>query len=230
MGAAGLLDRLVNQLNEVFGSALEIDWLPRVRLRDRSQHELTALREGLAGYRISALGPDGAPIPASDQDEYFPIFYARGGLSASPNFGLDIRSDPAQKEAIERARYSDAPAATLPVDHADSGLPSNVFVFAPVFAFDTSKEAAQDRRINIDGFIRSAFPPGPLIGQGFRAVKLPRGLDIYFFQPEAAPNALPFHIRSSLLRSGRLSRGRAPTSKPDCIGPARSRSPTQNGR
>ena len=194
-------DRLVDPRNDVFGIATEIDWMPRVRRRDRAQHELSAAREGLVGYHISTLNSDGAPIPAGEQNEYFPIFYARGGIKTSLHFGLEISSDPVQREAMDRARDSGELAATLPDKDAEAGLHSAVFLFAPVFAFDARHDTVQNRRVNLEGFIRVTFLPGPFIDHVFRAVKGPRGVDFSFFLRGAGPNAFPFHVRSSLLRS-----------------------------
>jgi hypothetical protein len=76
-----------------------------------------------------------------------------------------------------------------------------IFLFAPVFGFDLPHDGEDERRNNLEGFIRGAFLPSPLIDQVFRGVKSPQGLDIYFFRQGAGPNEPPFDVRSSLLRS-----------------------------
>ena len=56
---------------------LALSWIPRVTRDERARHELTGAREGIAGYRISIVGPDGRLLPAPEKDEYFPVFYSK---------------------------------------------------------------------------------------------------------------------------------------------------------
>ncbi|MGO8846217.1 MAG: EAL domain-containing protein [Methylocella sp.] len=195
-------NRIVNQSRDVFSPIFEIDWAPRVRRRWRSLHEIKATREGLAGYHISMLDPDGKPIPAPEQDEYFPVYYAQNTIEMPLTYGVDMGSVPAQREAMERSDDSGRIAATPPVESfTSSGLQSAVYVFVAIYVFDSPHEKVEDRRRNLRGFIRGAFLPSTLIDRILSKVKPPRGLDIYFFQQGAGQDARPFHVRSSLLRS-----------------------------
>ena len=56
-------------------------WLPRVPREQREAHERAGAREGIAGYHIKSILPDGTRVPAPDRDEHFPIFYAATGLA-----------------------------------------------------------------------------------------------------------------------------------------------------
>jgi len=187
----------IDRLSGAFDGALEIDWAPRVRRGDRAENERAAAHQGLVGYRINTLGPETATIPAEEQDDYFPVFYVHGGLKTPPRLGFDIRSDPAQRAAIERLLEGSPLAATLPLEQP----PSDVFLLAPVFAFDRAHDTPQDRRRNLKGVIRGAIMPGALIDQIFRADKSSQGVDIEFFRSGAGPDELPFYIHSSQ-RSG----------------------------
>ena len=174
---------------------LEFDWLPRIVRRGRVSHERAATGQDLAGSHMNARGNDGSLVPADAQDEYFPILYS-SQPTASSHIGMDIGTDPAEREAMAHARDSGRLAATPP-----AARPADIFLFAPVYGLDLPHDGVEDRRSTLEGFIRGAFVPGPLIDQIFRGVKSPQGLDIYFFRPGAGPNELPFHVRSSLLRS-----------------------------
>jgi diguanylate cyclase (GGDEF)-like protein/PAS domain S-box-containing protein len=109
---------------------------------------------------------------------------------------LDIGLDPALWEAMKRARESGRLTATPPTATA-----AEIFLLAPVYFYNLPHDTTEQRGRNLEGFIRGAFAPGPLINLVFRGVKSPRGLDIYFFRQGAGPDEPPFHVRSSLLRT-----------------------------
>jgi hypothetical protein len=166
---------------------LEFDWLPRVIGQGRASHERAAMGQDLSGDHVSAHGNDGSLVPADAQDEYFPILYS--SLStASSHIGMDTGSNPVEREAMTYARDSGRLAATPPV-----AATSDIFLCAPVYGFDLPHDGVEDRRSTLEGFIRGAFVPGPLIDQIFRGVKSPQGLDIYFFCQDSGPNEPPFH-------------------------------------
>ena len=175
------------EVNNLLGRMLEFDWLPRVIGRGRASHERTAMGQDLSGDHVSAHGNDGSLVPADAQDEYFPILYS--SLStASSHIGTDIGSDPMEREAMTHARDNGRLAATPP-----AAGPADIFLFAPVYGFDLPHDGVEDRRSTLEGFIRGASVPGPLIDQIFRGVKSPQGLDIYFFCQDSGPNEPPFH-------------------------------------
>ena len=187
---------IIDGLRSVFDATVEIDWAPRVRRHERDRQEAVAASQGLEGYHISTRGNDGILVPADAQDEYFPILYSTRTTTAPTLFGLDIGSDPAQGEAMTHARDIGRLATTPPV-----AGPGDIFLLEPVYGFDLPHDGIEDRRSNLEGFLRGSFLPGPLIDKVLRGVKSPQGLDIYFFQQGAGPNDPPFHVRSSLLRS-----------------------------
>ena len=62
-------------------------WLPRVPREQRRQHERAGAQEGMLGYHIKSIRPDGTRAPAPDRDEHFPIFYAATEAPDSPVYG-----------------------------------------------------------------------------------------------------------------------------------------------
>lgn len=194
-------DRVTDPQNGIFAISSEIDWAPRVREGDRIPHELAA-SDGRPGYRINTLGPDGKSVPATGRDEYFPILFARGSRHGSTDFGFDIGSDAAQRDAMERILNGAALAATAPAKRADLGFQEAVvFLFAPKFEPGALHDTAQDRRHNLMGFVRVALVPSALINQVLRGQHSALGADISFFQAGAGPVALPFYVRSSPSRT-----------------------------
>src|SRR6266576_2126228 len=69
---------------EVFGGRLfadhpgilRIGWLPRVNRKERADYEAAAVNDGIAGYQIRSLAPDGGLSPAPESKFYFPVFFS----------------------------------------------------------------------------------------------------------------------------------------------------------
>jgi diguanylate cyclase (GGDEF)-like protein/PAS domain S-box-containing protein len=132
----------------------------------------------------------------------FPLLYIAAPLQEPPVFGLDLASDPWQRSALERAGNSDALAATSFLQApADFSLRTAIAIFAPVYRNGPPDAKAEDRRRKVVGYVRGVFPVGTTLDDILRDVRMPRGLDIEFFGAGAAPDALPFYVRSSLLRT-----------------------------
>jgi CHASE1-domain containing sensor protein len=82
---------------------LNVAWIPRVKQHERLAHEHSAARDGLAGYRIRAVVPDGSLPVAPDQDEYFPKFYSTEART-SPVYGLDLNDGGMRQRVLNHVR------------------------------------------------------------------------------------------------------------------------------
>ncbi|WP_431204674.1 bifunctional diguanylate cyclase/phosphodiesterase [Bradyrhizobium betae] len=136
---------------------LRIGWLPRVNRKERAEYEAAANADGVSGYRIKTLQGDSF-APAPQEDEYFPIFYSTQPKS-SPVYGMDYKSVPERRIALERARDNDritAIRSRLYVPREGGGLP-DVIVAVPVYAKGTSRETIADRRRNLAGYVVGVF-------------------------------------------------------------------------
>jgi CHASE domain len=179
--------RATGEVNNILDKMLEFDWLPRIVDQGHASHERAATGQDLSGDHMSAHGKDGSLVPADAQDEYFPMLYS-SLPTVSPHIGMDIGSNPVEREVMTHARDSGRLAATAP-----AAGPADIFLYAPVYGLDLPHDGVEDRRSTLEGFIRGAFVPGPLIDQIFRGVKSPQDLDIYFFCQDSGPNDPPFH-------------------------------------
>lgn len=183
-------------LRGVFGSTLSVEWIPRIRQEERAAHELSAAALGIPGYRIIAYGKDGASMPAEAKDEYFPVYLSSRAPGAPSRAGFDISSDPAQQEALIRARDTGKVAATPP----EAG-PREIYLLAPVYSRGLPEETAEGRQRNIEGFLAGTFLPGALIDESLAGINTPQEFAIYFFHGSAEPKSLPFHVHAPPLRS-----------------------------
>jgi CHASE1-domain containing sensor protein len=177
---------------------LALSWLPRVTRDQRSGFELAAVRNGLPGYHITTVAPDGTLAPAGDQDEYFPILYSSRESPDSQVYGIDLNDGGLRQQTLERARDGHR-TATSPtfVLYSGAGDRNGFFVVLPVYALGLPHETLQDRRSNLTGYVEGVFQTGVMIETILAATTTPEGLDLYFFNAETGSDASPLYFHSS---------------------------------
>ena len=178
-----------------------LSWIPRVRRDDRAAYEFAAARDGLEGYQFKAATADGGMVPAGEQEEYYPIFYATVPR-ASRLYGLDLRSEPPTLAELERARDDDQLGFSMVPALVSAGGKQHGYVFSlPVYQQGSRHDTVEYRRRNLVGFVHGSFITAKMIDTVLIASTVPRALDLFFFEPESAPNALPLYVHGSRLRN-----------------------------
>jgi diguanylate cyclase len=177
-----------------------LSWVPRMPQSERAEHERAGSAEGIAGYRIKAMEEDGRLVLSPVQTEYYPIFYATVPLD-SPVYGLDLRSEPETLSELEHARDADQLGFSQVRGLVTAAGKQPGFLFSlPVYKHGTSHDSVADRRRNLLGFVHGSLITGRMIDDIIKANKTAKGLDCYFFKPNAAPDDLPVYVHGSRLR------------------------------
>jgi diguanylate cyclase (GGDEF)-like protein/PAS domain S-box-containing protein len=188
------------QLFDNKNAMLAASWVPRVTRDERAEFERRAVGDGLTGYQIRSIKPDGSTPVAPDAPEYFPILYtSRIGASAAV-YGLDLLDGGLRQQALERARDEDRPVAT-PIFELRRGEGNrNGFVIAlPVYQRGAPHDTLEDRRRNLIGVVQGVFQASVLINTILDAATAPAGLDVSLFAAKPAPDSLPFFVHYSRL-------------------------------
>jgi PAS domain S-box-containing protein len=95
---------------------LAVEWLPRVRARDRGVHESEVRAEGFADYQLRTLGPHGGTVAVPAKPEYYPVLYVEPLEANREALGLDVSSAGPGLAALTRAAATGEPSATSPMD------------------------------------------------------------------------------------------------------------------
>ncbi len=208
----GEFEAFTRPLLESNSAIQTLSWVPRVLRSERAAHEQLGAAEGLTDYAIKAIAADGSMAPSPENDEYFPIFYATVPKT-SRLYGLDLRSEPATLAELEHARdwdqlgFSEVPALVT------TGGTQHGFIFSlPLYRHGLPHDTVEDRRRNLVGFVHGSFATAKMIDTIVHASTTPQGLDLFFFEPDAGPSALPLYVRGSRLREqalGPMSRAAA---------------------
>jgi diguanylate cyclase (GGDEF)-like protein len=161
---------------------LGMSWIPRVTLQQRPMHERAGALDGIPGYRINAVAPDGGIAPAPEKSEYFPVFYTATEPADSPVYGLDLHDGGVRQKTLEQARDSDSIATSAQFTLlSGSGDHRGFFVALPVYTSNLPHETIKDRERNVHGYVQAVFQTSTLIETILQRSTTPGGLDLYFY-------------------------------------------------
>jgi PAS domain S-box-containing protein len=138
------------------GTIQALAWVPRVPRNLRSAFEKAAQDDGPASFQITDRLPHGEMTRAGQRSEYFPIFCLEPLQGNERAFGFDMASDPARRDALERAADSGWLAATgrvVLVGTGDDGF----LVFRPYYRGGADPASKQARRDTLAGFVLGIF-------------------------------------------------------------------------
>jgi diguanylate cyclase (GGDEF)-like protein len=176
-------------------SVQNLSWVPRIARAERAVYEQAAMRDGIGGFRIKAVTSDDRLVRSPERDEYFPIFYSSVAQRQSAIYGLDLASQPAVLQRLERARDDDR-LSVVP-DFMLHGTATHAVLFSlPVYRAGFPRETTAERRANLLGFVHGAFRLDTAFGE-ITTTSAPSGLDLYLFAPDAGPDSAPLHSHVS---------------------------------
>ncbi len=148
-------------------------WDPRVPGGERPAWEARARAEGFAtfGFTEERDHSEGIIVPAASREEYFPVYYLESLQRNVAALGFDVGAEPRRREALERARDTAQPCATVPIRLAqEPGSQRGFIVFLPIYSTKPPPEAVEQRRRTLLGFATAVFRIGDLLEPSLRAV------------------------------------------------------------
>ena len=80
----GEFDVFVKRIMDDQNAILGMSWIPRVTQDQRIAHERAAVLDGIPGYRIKSVAPDGSMAPSPEKGEYFPVLHTSPEAPGSP--------------------------------------------------------------------------------------------------------------------------------------------------
>ncbi|MBU1909696.1 MAG: PAS domain S-box protein, partial [Verrucomicrobia bacterium] len=108
-------------------------WVPSVAAPAVADVEAEAQRDGLTDFSIWQDNAEGARIPATGHERYFPMFYVTPVPKLEKMLGFDMGSEPVRRAALDEARRAGQATATDPVTlFALPDQPKGIVVFQAV--------------------------------------------------------------------------------------------------
>jgi PAS domain S-box-containing protein len=170
-----------NSLRADLECAEALGWVRWVDPPHRESHEETARSEDLSGYRIRQRGADGQLVPATERDEYYPIYYLEPDKAFPDGLGYDLGMHP---EAVAVMRGAAATGALTAAPMTSPLGPASdryvLFAAAPVYEGKAVGVDVDRRHSDLDGFVVGWFWLDTAIGSATRYLG-PAGLDTYLF-------------------------------------------------
>ncbi len=186
-----------------------LQWIPRVPAADRPGREAKAVSDGLFGFRFTARDATGKGIPAPPREEHYPVFFIEPFDGNEGSLGLDLAADRDSREVLQLARDIGTMVATQGAAREPDGTRPIIEVVLPIFTAKEIPATVAERREKLSGFVRGAFHLGDMLSATLPALTAPPGLDIYLYDPEAAPGRELIYYHPSPLREEQ-SRARTP--------------------
>jgi diguanylate cyclase len=179
-------------------------WARRVARAERDEFERALRAEGFANFEIWERDAQGNRVRAGDRAEYFPMVYPDPVEYTQQILGFDIISEPIRADAIRRARNSQIPTATPPMNLITKAEPDGFMTFIPVYPKETS---SQDRSHAPEGVMYGVFGTAPMIEKILKVKTIASGFDICFFNPGRTRE--PAHPLAPIPGPSRVVRGAA---------------------
>ncbi len=193
---------LVSGLLSQYDGVQALSWVPRVTSAARADFEARAREDGLSGFRIAELTPDGKRIDAAERDEYFPVRVQKHFRGDDSILGLDLSSEPERRQAIMRATDTGKAAVTARVPLLSAGRDRGwgVLIFSPIYAEGAHTGTVEARRAGLVGLAVGVFRVSDMLETILDHTTVPVGLDQYFFDGPAPDAARLIHTHQSRVR------------------------------
>ncbi|HEV7877086.1 putative bifunctional diguanylate cyclase/phosphodiesterase [Bradyrhizobium sp.] len=180
-----------DELMENQRAMLSASWIPRVARQQRAAHEEAARRDGIAGYTIQSVTPQGMLTAAPERDEYFPVYYSTEQQTPLSVHGLNLADGGLREETLVRARDGDRMAASNSLTlQSGTGNRHGFFVVLPVYRYGASRDTVESRRQNLAGFVQGVFQLNTMIDAILYGLSTPVELSVY----ENDADAFPVHV------------------------------------
>ncbi len=153
----------VHSLAGIFSTAREVDAFAQYSAPGRTSPGLVALAwaprvtpamrksfEQSSGFPVAQRGADGFGVPAPATAETFPVLYVTPGARNTPLVGIDIASQPAVAEALERVLTSGGEQSTPPVTLPQGA--AGIILVEGAYQRGAATSTAAERRAALNGY------------------------------------------------------------------------------
>lgn len=148
-----------------------LSWISLLKDADRElMMESTRREVGDAQFQITELNAEGNLVKAGNRSSYFVLNYVEPMEQNKRMLGFDVSTEPLWSEALNRARDTGMPAATIRTDLVRMKGRNNqgLVVFLPLYKSGLPHETIEDRRNHLEGFVMGVFRLKEVIVDGSR--------------------------------------------------------------
>jgi hypothetical protein len=152
----------------------------------------------LVDYSIKTWAMTGPSSPSPERDEFFPVLYSTTASKLPATLGMDLNSEPARSQAIQRARRQHhGDRSECPAPQSDWRGSVGLLLRCPRLPLDS----VEARRRNILGIIVGAFQTGAVLDAALAKTTLPQNVDLYLYPAGAGTDAAPVYVSRRAYRA-----------------------------
>ncbi|MFH1287355.1 MAG: CHASE domain-containing protein, partial [bacterium] len=135
-----------------------LEWIPWVLDEERAKYENKAREDGLAGFSIREIIPQGDMVSAGKRSEYFPVYFVEPYQGNEASAGFDLASNPVRLSALNEARSTGKSIATERIKLVQEKREQYGFLlFMPVFKKGMAVNTVEERKNSLVGFVLGVF-------------------------------------------------------------------------
>ena len=168
-----------------------LEWIPRVPVSQRADHEEAARHEGYPEYQILERETQGTMVRAALRDEYFPVYYVEPYEGNEAALGFDLASNPTRLAALNQSRDTGQAVATGRITLVqETGNQFGFLVFVPVYRNGFPVGTVVERREYLEWFILGVYRVGGISHHSLMMLnpsKATEDMDLHVFDRSAAP-------------------------------------------
>lgn len=167
-------------------------YLPRVAQPQRAEFESSG--DWLRGMSIREISLRDTVVPAGLRSEYFPVLWTDPEAGHNALIGIDHLADPQRGPAIEKARRTGRPAASLPLNSVAKSASTEVVqvLYAPLSGVRLSENLPHDPA-HVRGMVAATIDIGKMLHAAMAQMDV-RGHRLLLYDPEA-PRAFALEVR-----------------------------------
>jgi CHASE1-domain containing sensor protein len=180
-------------------------WVPRVFEAERETYLATARKDGLADLQITEPTPQGQGVRVVRRDVYYPIVYVEPQVSYTALLGLNLGSEPARLDAMQKAlsRAEVMASAWGPLPQ-ESGEHWGFLLFLPIYKSGMPSRTLEERRANLRGFVAGLCRLGAMMERPFKELAL-GDLDVRLADATDAASSRLLHLQLRAAQEPRLA-------------------------
>ncbi|MBT9596805.1 MAG: CHASE domain-containing protein [Vitreoscilla sp.] len=167
-------------------------YLPRVTQPQRAEFESSNAL--LRGMSIREISQRNTVVPAGLRSEYFPVLWTDPDAGHNALIGIDHLADPQRGPAIEKARRTGRPTASLPLNSVAQTASTEVVqvLYAPLSGVDLTENLPHDPR-HVRGMVAATIDIGQMLRAAMAQMEV-SGHRLLLYDPDA-PRAFALEWR-----------------------------------
>jgi len=140
-----------------------IEWVPRIK-HDQREDYLATMRGDFPAFQIRQLATEEKKLPATGQQNYYPVSFVEPYAGNEAALGLDLGSNPARLATLQQARDSGELTASGKLRLVqETGEQAGILCVLPVYRNNKPANTLEQRRENLLGFIVGVLRVGDLV-------------------------------------------------------------------